>query len=239
MHNNSPTQINQLNNKPNLIAQKENDLINKNFEKKLNIKLEKILFKELGILEEKITDSPYNNAINLENHNKNIINNINRKKENELLIKQLQEELLSNLESKIKNIEKSLEKEYFKNIEQEKKIIFSTVFMNANTKKKIYNKKYGETICFLNTQLRNLSYKTDYYKEFIRDCATKITNLFSLLKDFKNKLFGPGSAYNEKVNIETLIKNIEEKITTIHNNSNILEKDLEKLQYYIDLFYKA
>ena len=239
MHNNSPTQINQLNNKPNLIAQKENDLINKNFEKKLNIKLEKILFKELGILEEKITDSPYNNAINLENHNKNIINNINRKKENELLIKQLQEELLSNLESKIKNIEKSLEKEYFKNIEQEKKIIFSTVFLNANTKKKIYNKKYGETICFLNTQLRNLSYKTDYYKEFIRDCATKITNLFSLLKDFKNKLFGPGSAYNEKVNIETLIKNIEEKITTIHNNSNILEKDLEKLQYYIDLFYKA
>ncbi len=239
MHNNSPTQINQLNNKPNLIAQKENDLINKNFEKKLNIKLEKILFKELGILEEKLTDSPYNNATILENHDKNIINNINRKKENELLIKQLQEELFSSLELKIKNIKKRIEKEYFKNLKQEKKIIFLTLFLNGNTKRKVYNKRYGETICFLNTQLRNLSYKTDYYKEFIRDCATKITDLFDLLKDFKNKLFGPGSAYNEKINIETLIKNLEEKITTLQSNTNILEKDLEKLQYYINLFLQG
>ena len=156
-----------------------------------------------------------------------------------MLIKQLQEELLYNIEFKIRNIKKTLEKEYFKNLEQEKKINFYVLYLNMNRKNKVYNKEYGKAMYYYNNQLQKLNYKSDYYKEFIKDCNSKIKDLFSLLKKFKIKLFSHSSAYNEKINIDNLIKNVEEKITTLFNKTRYLEKDLNKLLNSINLFLQS
>lgn len=159
---------------------------------------------------------------------------INREIDNSQLIEQLQKEILCTLKSKINNIKKKLEKENFRNLEQEKKLCFYCVYLNMRRKNKIYNKDYGLTMYNLNNKLYVLNYKTSFYKEYIKDCTAKIKNLLNLLKKFEIKLFGPGSAYNEKVNIENLIKNVEENITQLKNNLNILEKDLQTLIYNIN-----
>ena len=209
------------------------------------------MFKELGILEEKtknsptskkdflnneFENSPHKKTNTLENCNKTIINS---NKENALLIKQLQEELLYTIEFKIKNLKKRLEKEYFKNSEQERKISFYFIYLNIKRKNKIYNKEYGIAMYYYNTKLQKLNFKINYYKEFIRDCNAKIKNLFNLLTNFKFKLFSNNSAYNEKINIDNLIKNVEEKTTTLCNKTRYLEKDLNEFLNSIDLFLQS
>ncbi len=254
METNSQNLINNLNAKTQhvigeFIFQDEETTKNEKLENKTNAKTSNDLFKDLDFVEEKPESlEKINLENNLEESTKNFKKKIYKKKffkkykprvnkeiDNSLLIKQLQEEILSNLEFKINDVKKKLERENFRSLEQTEKINFYFVYLNTRRKNKIYNKSYGITVYNLNTQLYSLNYKTNFYKEFIKDCVAKIKDLLELLKNFKIKLFGPGSAYDEKVNIENLIKEVEEKIVKLKNNLNTLEKDLQNLIYNINL----